>query len=182
MIAGVRDSFLDEGVDEQVLQEMKTVWTKKLLESKAVEPTIDPVESQQPPIVANNPPKSKVSATNALHSIEKTTMIFKHFLFFSQTELNQNLDHRKMQLNVNRINLRQMLARQQHHQMHRTNKFQPPKIMQMQQIVQQMPIHQMVKNHQLDPHHKVAAEVEQINSHRQQMHLHQLSLAWIQIG
>lgn len=61
VIAGVRDSFLDEGVDEQVLQEMKQVWTNKLMASKAVEPNIDPLEAQPPPIVANNPPKAKVS-------------------------------------------------------------------------------------------------------------------------
>lgn len=60
MIAGVRDSFLDEGVDEQVLQEMKAVWTKKLMESKAVEITADPADAQPPPIVTNNTPKSKV--------------------------------------------------------------------------------------------------------------------------
>lgn len=61
VIAGVRDSFLDEGVDEQVLQEMKQVWTNKLMASKAVELNIDPMEAQPPPIVANNPPKAKVS-------------------------------------------------------------------------------------------------------------------------
>lgn len=60
VIANVRDSFLDEGVDEQVLQEMKQVWTKKLMESKAVEVNIEPIESQPPPVIANNPPKSKV--------------------------------------------------------------------------------------------------------------------------
>lgn len=60
VIAGVRDSFLDEGVDEQVLQEMKQVWTNKLMASKAVEAHIEPAESQPPPIVANNTPKSKV--------------------------------------------------------------------------------------------------------------------------
>lgn len=60
VIAGVRDSFLDEGVDEQVLQEMKQVWTNKLMASKAVELTIEPLEQQPPPIIANNTPKSKV--------------------------------------------------------------------------------------------------------------------------
>lgn len=60
VIAGVRDSFLDEGVDEQVLQEMKQVWTNKLMASKAVELTVEPLEQQQPPIVANNTTKSKV--------------------------------------------------------------------------------------------------------------------------
>lgn len=60
VIAGVRDSFLDEGVDEQVLQEMKQVWTNKLMASKAVELTIEPLEQQQPSIISNNTPKSKV--------------------------------------------------------------------------------------------------------------------------
>lgn len=54
MIAGVRDAFLDDGVDEQVLQEMKQVWTNKLMSSKAVEITIDPLEPQPPPMLANN--------------------------------------------------------------------------------------------------------------------------------
>lgn len=60
VIAGVRDSFLDEGVDEQVLQEMKQLWTTKLMASKAVEANIEPAEAQPPALVANNPPKSKV--------------------------------------------------------------------------------------------------------------------------
>uniref|UniRef100_A0A182JYB3 Transcription initiation factor IIA subunit 1 n=1 Tax=Anopheles christyi TaxID=43041 RepID=A0A182JYB3_9DIPT len=46
VIAGVRDAFLDEGVDEQVLQEMKQVWTSKLLACKAIEST---PESQDQP-------------------------------------------------------------------------------------------------------------------------------------
>lgn len=58
VIAGVRDAFLDEGVDEQVLQEMKQVWTNKLMASKSVELSIDPLEPQPPPILTNN---SKVS-------------------------------------------------------------------------------------------------------------------------
>lgn len=61
VIAGVRDSFLDEGVDEQVLQEMKQVWTSKLMASKAVEAQHEPSESHPPPIIANNTPKSKVN-------------------------------------------------------------------------------------------------------------------------
>lgn len=60
VIAGVRDAFLDEGVDEQVLQEMKQVWTNKLMASKAVEITIDPLEPQVPPIITNNATKVKV--------------------------------------------------------------------------------------------------------------------------
>lgn len=60
VIANVRDSFLDEGVDEQVLQEMKQVWTNKLMASKAVDAHPEPTESHPPPIIANNTPKSKV--------------------------------------------------------------------------------------------------------------------------
>lgn len=54
VITGVRDAFLDEGVDEQVLQEMKQVWTNKLLASKAIEVSIDPLEPQAPPILSLN--------------------------------------------------------------------------------------------------------------------------------
>lgn len=60
VIAGVRDAFLDEGVDEQVLQEMKQVWTAKLMASKAVETTPDP--SDQPPSILANSTKSVSSS------------------------------------------------------------------------------------------------------------------------
>lgn len=54
-MANIRDAFLDEGVDEQVLQEMKQIWRTKLMASKAVEVAPDPLEMQPPPIVVNNP-------------------------------------------------------------------------------------------------------------------------------
>lgn len=61
VISNVRDAFLDEGVDEQVLQEMKQIWRNKLLASKAVELNPEPGEPghHPPPIVANNPKVSK---------------------------------------------------------------------------------------------------------------------------
>lgn len=37
VIAEVRELFLDEGVDEQVLMELKTLWESKLMQSKAVD-------------------------------------------------------------------------------------------------------------------------------------------------
>ncbi|RMX58181.1 hypothetical protein pdam_00000056 [Pocillopora damicornis] len=37
VIKNVRDSFLNEGVDEQVLQELKQIWESKLLQSRAVD-------------------------------------------------------------------------------------------------------------------------------------------------
>lgn len=48
VISGVRDAFLDEGVDEQVLQELKQIWESKLLTSKALEVQPDPPEPQPP--------------------------------------------------------------------------------------------------------------------------------------
>ncbi|XP_015123967.1 transcription initiation factor IIA subunit 1 [Diachasma alloeum] len=48
VIAGVRDSFLDEGVDEQVLLELKQVWEQKLMQTKAVEVNPEPPEPQPP--------------------------------------------------------------------------------------------------------------------------------------
>lgn len=61
VINGVRESFLDEGVDEQVLQELKQIWEGKLMSNKALEQP-DPPEPQPPLInsqkaVANVPGK-----------------------------------------------------------------------------------------------------------------------------
>lgn len=50
VIVGVRESFADEGVDEQVLQELKQIWESKLMSSKAVELNPDPPEPQPPQI------------------------------------------------------------------------------------------------------------------------------------
>lgn len=50
VISGVREAFLDEGVDEQVLQELKQIWETKLMSSKAVELNPDPPEPQPPQI------------------------------------------------------------------------------------------------------------------------------------
>ncbi|XP_011502598.1 PREDICTED: transcription initiation factor IIA subunit 1 isoform X2 [Ceratosolen solmsi marchali] len=52
VIAGVREAFLDEGVDEQVLQELKQIWETKLMSSKAVELNPDPPEPQPPQLNA----------------------------------------------------------------------------------------------------------------------------------
>jgi transcription initiation factor TFIIA large subunit len=44
VMTGVRDCFLDQGVDEQVLQELRMLWESKLLATKSVDP-ITPHES-----------------------------------------------------------------------------------------------------------------------------------------
>lgn len=67
VITGVRESFIDEGVDEQVLQELKQIWETKLLSCKAVEMNPDPPESQVPqlnPLKAINVNKGKYSCKN----------------------------------------------------------------------------------------------------------------------
>ncbi|XP_073828160.1 transcription factor IIA L [Musca autumnalis] len=64
VIASVRDAFLDDGVDEQVLQEMKQIWRSKLMASKAVEINPDPPE-QPPQVIANNPKPTKAQVAKA---------------------------------------------------------------------------------------------------------------------
>ena len=51
VISGIRETFLDDGVDEQVLQELRHLWETKLLASKAVEQTPEPDPSAAPIIV-----------------------------------------------------------------------------------------------------------------------------------
>ncbi|XP_059607606.1 transcription initiation factor IIA subunit 1 [Phlebotomus argentipes] len=64
VISGVRDAFLDEGVDEQVLQELKQIWTNKLLASRAVELVPDNPDPQPPPNVANSAKSGSSSKSN----------------------------------------------------------------------------------------------------------------------
>lgn len=44
VMTNVKDIFTDEGVDEQVLHELKTLWEAKLVASKAVETNLEMVE------------------------------------------------------------------------------------------------------------------------------------------
>lgn len=48
VIAGVRDVFLDDGVDEQVLQELKQLWKSKLQASGAMDPPPEPTLAPPP--------------------------------------------------------------------------------------------------------------------------------------
>lgn len=52
VIAGVRDVFLDDGVDEQVLQELKQLWKTKLQASGAMDPPPEPTMAP-PPVLQN---------------------------------------------------------------------------------------------------------------------------------
>lgn len=55
VIVGVRDCFLDDGVDEQVLQELKQLWKSKLVASGAMDPPPEPPMPHipQPPVLQN---------------------------------------------------------------------------------------------------------------------------------
>ncbi|XP_068618353.1 transcription initiation factor IIA subunit 1 [Battus philenor] len=55
VIAGVRDCFLDDGVDEQVLQELKQSWKTKLAASGAMDPPQpdEPILPPPPPVLQN---------------------------------------------------------------------------------------------------------------------------------
>ena len=44
VVSGMKDAFNDEGVDEQVLTELKQLWENKLTASKAIDPVLDPAE------------------------------------------------------------------------------------------------------------------------------------------
>lgn len=65
----MRDPFLDEGVDEQVLQELKQVWTNKLMASKAVEMAPESIDQPTPPPVLANSTKVCFIKTWYLHDL-----------------------------------------------------------------------------------------------------------------
>ncbi|XP_067013000.2 transcription initiation factor IIA subunit 1 [Anabrus simplex] len=80
VITGVRDAFLDEGVDEQVLQELRQIWETKLISSKAVELNPDPPEPQPPQIgiqkeLARNNIASKPVQQMAVYPISQQTTL-----------------------------------------------------------------------------------------------------------
>lgn len=56
VITGVRDCFLDDGVDEQVLQELKQLWKNKLQASGAMDPpNPEPILPPPPPVLHHFP-------------------------------------------------------------------------------------------------------------------------------
>ncbi|CRK89604.1 CLUMA_CG003244, isoform A [Clunio marinus] len=75
VVTNVRDAFLDEGVDEAVLQEMKQIWTNRLMASKAVEVTPEPQTPQsQPVIMANNPKANGTKSKKSLSGEQKNNV------------------------------------------------------------------------------------------------------------
>ncbi|KAG1665352.1 Transcription initiation factor IIA subunit 1 [Nymphon striatum] len=49
VVANIREQFLDEGIDEQVLIELKQMWENKLLQSKAID-SVEPTPEQPTPV------------------------------------------------------------------------------------------------------------------------------------
>ncbi len=44
VISGVKDEFIDEGIDQQVLMELKQIWENRLTATKVIDPILDPAE------------------------------------------------------------------------------------------------------------------------------------------
>jgi len=63
VLAGVREAFLDEGVDEQVLQELRQMWEAKVQASKAIDPA-EIVEPQPPPLQITQSAQNDVKNVN----------------------------------------------------------------------------------------------------------------------
>ncbi|CAG4950414.1 transcription initiation factor IIA subunit 1 [Colias croceus] len=67
VITGVRDCFLDDGVDEQVLQELKQLWKSKLVASGAMDPP-----QPEPPVMPPPPPVlQNFHKANGSHLLQK---------------------------------------------------------------------------------------------------------------
>ncbi|KAL7730260.1 hypothetical protein ACLKA6_016522 [Drosophila palustris] len=98
VISNVRDAFLDEGVDEQVLQEMKQIWRNKLLASKAVELNPEPGEPghHPPPIVANNPKSSKAANAKAKKAAAAAAASQQQNSSATAGGINTNTDNNKL--------------------------------------------------------------------------------------
>ncbi|XP_068740260.1 transcription initiation factor IIA subunit 1-like [Montipora capricornis] len=62
VIKNVRESFLNEGVDEQVLQELKQIWESKLLQTRAIDgmPAEGPQTSRQTYIYPHITPQAQI--------------------------------------------------------------------------------------------------------------------------
>ncbi|KAK2583071.1 hypothetical protein KPH14_009103 [Odynerus spinipes] len=74
VIAGVRESFIDEGVDEQVLLELKQIWEMKLMSSKAVELNPEPPEPQVPQLNTHKSVPGNKAVNVGNHFVQQTSI------------------------------------------------------------------------------------------------------------
>ncbi|KAG6442228.1 transcription initiation factor IIA subunit 1 [Manduca sexta] len=82
VITGVRDCFLDDGVDEQVLQELKQLWKTKLQASGATDPPHQEAP-MQPPVLHNFP------KTNGNNTVPKRPDLAQQ----SSSQQNSGVEH-----------------------------------------------------------------------------------------
>nr|CAD7257301.1 unnamed protein product [Timema shepardi] len=104
VISGVRECFLDEGVDEQVLQELKQIWETKLINSKAVEANPEPPEPQPPQKEGRNNASNKTGGANtkkasalAVAASEPAHMVNQSSGFPLQQQQSQNQQQSQQQ-------------------------------------------------------------------------------------
>jgi len=65
VVNGMREAFLDEGVDEQVLQELRILWESKLVSTKAVDSTDNPAGQEDTNGHTEKPSKTAPPTTSA---------------------------------------------------------------------------------------------------------------------
>ncbi|KAL1491846.1 hypothetical protein ABEB36_012381 [Hypothenemus hampei] len=85
VISGVRDMFVEDGVDEQVLQELRQAWESKLMASKAVQSEVEEKAKKQEVISSNGFPKASAtqqsqqqqsqSVSSNVQSVVETKMV-----------------------------------------------------------------------------------------------------------
>lgn len=65
VVNNVREAFIDEGVDEQVLQDLKQIWENKLLQTEAVDPNAPEPPSQAQSHKSSSDQRSNESVKNS---------------------------------------------------------------------------------------------------------------------
>ncbi|GBP15349.1 Transcription initiation factor IIA subunit 1 [Eumeta japonica] len=94
VITGVRDCFLDDGVDEQVLQELKQLWTTKLTASGAMDPPQPDPPIQPPPVLQT------FQKANGSNILPKRQPADAHLAQQSSSQSNANSEHAGQSSNI----------------------------------------------------------------------------------
>ncbi|GLH04889.1 Transcription initiation factor IIA subunit 1 [Gryllus bimaculatus] len=174
VLAGVRDAFLDEGVDEQVLQELRQIWEQKLESSKAIEANPEPEAPQpqylQKEIARNSLPSkpgnvySYQSAHNAVHnSSQQSHMVSQH------------TNQMQVQGNQSQAVSQSQQQQQQHHQHHQQHQQQHQPPLQQQPQHHHQHLRQEQSQHQQHQQPQQQQQTQQSQAQQQQSQSHQQS-------
>ncbi|XP_046980226.1 transcription initiation factor IIA subunit 1-like [Schistocerca americana] len=136
VISGVRENFLDEGMDEQVLQELKQLWETKVLSSKAVEVGPDNSEPQ--------PPQLLMTKGNGV----SLGMVAKTVAMPGQTQILTPVTTSMHNANNSQLHLQQHHQTQQLQQQQQQQSHQQPH---QQQTLQQQLVHQQTQQASAPP-------------------------------